>query len=170
MKPHESMETHPAPKPSEQPEAPAARDLVDALVRRFGDVWIASIGGMAACGATREDAIAGLDDCVKNGIIMSEQLEKQTSQSDDSVAAAKSWLETVSLYIDEERLHDDENSFLEMYGPLLQVNSDKYGFHYYRVTLTPITKEEYFEEPNAGGQGHLPAVVDAATKGEASGG
>jgi len=70
-----------------------------------------------------------------------------------SVAVVESWVETVSRYIDEERLHDDDNSFLEMDGPLLQVGSSKYGSHYFRVTLTPITSEEYFapRSPQNGG-------------------
>ena len=35
------------------------------LVRRFGAVWVASQDGMAAIGATRKDALAGLADCIK---------------------------------------------------------------------------------------------------------
>jgi len=34
------------------------------LVRQFGEVWVASQDGMAAIGATRKDALAGLADCI----------------------------------------------------------------------------------------------------------
>jgi hypothetical protein len=35
------------------------------LVRQFGEVWVAAQDGMAAIGATRKDALAGLADCIK---------------------------------------------------------------------------------------------------------
>jgi hypothetical protein len=41
------------------------RRSMERLVRRFGAVWVASQDGMAAIGATRKDALAGLADCIK---------------------------------------------------------------------------------------------------------
>jgi hypothetical protein len=43
----------------------APRRSMERLVRRFGAVWVASQDGMAAIGATRKDALAGLADCIK---------------------------------------------------------------------------------------------------------
>jgi hypothetical protein len=40
------------------------RRSMERLVRRFGAVWVASQDGMAAIGATRKDALAGLADCI----------------------------------------------------------------------------------------------------------
>ena len=37
---------------------------MERLVRQFGAVWVASQDGMAAIGATRKDALAGLADCI----------------------------------------------------------------------------------------------------------
>jgi hypothetical protein len=61
-----------------------------------------------------------------------------------SASVEASVLETITCRIDEERLIDDDESWLEMDGALLQVGSAKYGSHYFRVSLTPITSEEYF--------------------------
>jgi hypothetical protein len=35
------------------------------LIRQFGEVWVAAQDGMAAIGATRKEALAGLSDCLK---------------------------------------------------------------------------------------------------------
>jgi hypothetical protein len=43
----------------------APRRSMQRLVRQFGAVWVASQDGMAAIGATRKDALAGLADCIK---------------------------------------------------------------------------------------------------------
>lgn len=49
--------------PDSKKDAP--RRPMERLVRQFGAVWVASQDGMAAIGATRKDALAGLDDCIK---------------------------------------------------------------------------------------------------------
>jgi hypothetical protein len=49
--------------PDSKKDAP--RRSMERLVRRFGAVWVASQDGMAAIGATRKDALAGLADCIK---------------------------------------------------------------------------------------------------------
>lgn len=49
------------------------------LVRQFGEVWVASQDGMAAIGATRKDALAGLADCSHNY-----QTKMKTSTRGDS--------------------------------------------------------------------------------------
>jgi hypothetical protein len=43
----------------------APRRSMERLVQQFGAVWVASQDGMAAIGATRKDALAGLADCIK---------------------------------------------------------------------------------------------------------
>jgi hypothetical protein len=52
-------------KPESNPDNPQKAFSMTRLVRRFGDVWVASKDGMAAIGATRKDALAGLADCIK---------------------------------------------------------------------------------------------------------
>jgi hypothetical protein len=49
--------------PDSKKDAP--RRSMEQRVRRFGAVWVASQDGMAAIGATRKDALAGLADCIK---------------------------------------------------------------------------------------------------------
>jgi hypothetical protein len=55
---------HPPMKNSES-NKDAAAGCMKRLVRQFGAVWVASQDGMAAIGATRKDALAGLADCIK---------------------------------------------------------------------------------------------------------
>ena len=53
------------PEPETAPQEETGGDCVTRLVRQFGDVWVAAQDGMAAIGATRKDALAGLADCIK---------------------------------------------------------------------------------------------------------
>lgn len=46
-------------------KSPDAGEKEKAIVRQFGEVWVATQDGMAAIGATRKDALAGLADCIK---------------------------------------------------------------------------------------------------------
>ena len=48
-----------------------------------------------------------------------------------------SLLETIAKYLDEERLHDDECSFIEVDGHEISVTSSKHGKHSFLITLSP---------------------------------
>ena len=54
-------------------------------------------------------------------------------------------LQTIGGAIDEVTLAGDPDSFLEMEQAVVHVASAKFGEHYFRVTLTETTADEYFK-------------------------
>lgn len=63
------MNTPQDPEAAETDQTESIKALVQSRFvrhdRQFGEVWVASQDGMAAIGATRKDAISGLDACLK---------------------------------------------------------------------------------------------------------
>ena len=58
-------------------------------------------------------------------------------------------LQTIGGYIDEVTLCGDPDSFVEMEQQVIHVASTKFGEHYFKVTLTSTTEDQYFKFPTA---------------------
>lgn len=67
------------------------------------------------------------------------------AEMDRKQALCRSLLGLIGGRIDEDRLVDDPDSFVEMDKQVIHVASTKYGTRYFRVTLTEVTEGDYDE-------------------------
>lgn len=54
-------------------------------------------------------------------------------------------IQTIGDYLDEVKLNGDPNSFVEMDQQVIHIASDKFGEHYYKVTISKTDASEYFK-------------------------